>query len=160
MKKLKVYLDTSTISHLRQEDAPEKMQDTLEFWEILKTGKYQVYISEVVVGELSKCQEPKKTELFTLLSEVNYTEISVEGNEDIAALAIDIEKENLLPEKSVNDRLHIAAAMITGCHIIVSWNFNHMVNVKTINGVRMISLKNHLPPADIYTPTMLLERSE
>lgn len=29
MKKLKVYLDTSVISHLTQEDVPEKMADTI-----------------------------------------------------------------------------------------------------------------------------------
>jgi hypothetical protein len=29
MKKLKIYLDTSIISYLDQQDAPEKMADTL-----------------------------------------------------------------------------------------------------------------------------------
>jgi len=33
MKKLKIYIDTSVISHLDQHDAPEKMADTLAFWE-------------------------------------------------------------------------------------------------------------------------------
>ena len=32
MEKLKVYLDTSVISHLMQEDVPEKMADTLKLW--------------------------------------------------------------------------------------------------------------------------------
>ena len=36
MKKQKIYLDTSVISYLHQEDAPEKMRDTLKLWEILK----------------------------------------------------------------------------------------------------------------------------
>ncbi len=30
MRKLKVYLDTSVISYLDQNDAPERMKDTLE----------------------------------------------------------------------------------------------------------------------------------
>lgn len=34
MRKLKVYLDTSVISHLLQEDVPEKMSDTRQLWEI------------------------------------------------------------------------------------------------------------------------------
>lgn len=29
MRKLKVYLDTSVVSYLHQQDAPEKMKDTL-----------------------------------------------------------------------------------------------------------------------------------
>lgn len=33
MEKLKIYLDTSVISHLMQEDVPEKMADTLKLWD-------------------------------------------------------------------------------------------------------------------------------
>lgn len=32
MRKIKVYLDTSVISYLPQEDSPERMKDTLELW--------------------------------------------------------------------------------------------------------------------------------
>ena len=39
MIKLKIYLDTSVISHLQQEDVPEKMQETLELWEQFKERK-------------------------------------------------------------------------------------------------------------------------
>ena len=42
MEKLKVYLDTSVISHLMQEDVPEKMADTLKLWDMFKDGKYDV----------------------------------------------------------------------------------------------------------------------
>ena len=34
--KQRIYLDTSVMSHLFHEDAPEKMRDTLLFWEDLK----------------------------------------------------------------------------------------------------------------------------
>ncbi|WP_198514901.1 hypothetical protein [Hallerella succinigenes] len=33
-KKLKVYLDTSVISYLHQEDAPERMRDTQALWQM------------------------------------------------------------------------------------------------------------------------------
>ncbi len=52
MEKLKVYLDTSVISHLLQEDAPEKMADTLKLWEMFKDGKYDVYLSTVTLEEV------------------------------------------------------------------------------------------------------------
>ncbi len=35
MRKLKVYLDTSVISYLYQVDSPEKMEETLQFWEMI-----------------------------------------------------------------------------------------------------------------------------
>ena len=57
MRKLKVYLDTSVISHLLQEDVPEKMADTRQLWEMFKAGKYDVYLSTVTLRELQKCSE-------------------------------------------------------------------------------------------------------
>jgi len=158
MRKKKIYLDTSVISYLRQEDTPDRMAETLEFWEILKRGKYEVYISDVVDAELSRCAEPKRSELFTLLEDVWYTEITVDGNTEIEALEAEIEKLNILPPRSDNDRLHIAAAIFAGCHIIVSWNFKHLVTEQTIDGVRQVCIANHLKPIDIYAPTVLLER--
>lgn len=35
MRKLRVYLDTSVINHLEQEDVLEKMEQTRKVWEIL-----------------------------------------------------------------------------------------------------------------------------
>ena len=39
MRKLKVYLDTSVISHLLQEDVPEKMADTSGKWGMIMIAK-------------------------------------------------------------------------------------------------------------------------
>ena len=75
-----------------------------------------------------------------------------------AALAAEVEKLKIIPAKKVLDRLHIASAIYSGCNIIVSWNFEHMVNIKTIDGVRMVCHANNTAPVDIYTPAVLLER--
>jgi predicted nucleic acid-binding protein len=136
------------------------MTETLAFWDILKMGKYDVYISDAVVDELDNCPEPKRTELVALLEEITYTEIKTVGNDEIADIADQIAGERILPDKSVNDRFHIAAAIYTGCHIIVSWNFKHLVNIRTIDGVRVIAALSNLSAVDICSPTMLLEGSD
>jgi predicted nucleic acid-binding protein len=159
MRKKRIYLDTSVISYLRQEDVPVQMAETHELWKILEKGKYEVYISETVTAELMRCAEPKRSELFALLSDIQYTEIAIEGNADILAIAEEIDKLGILPPKAINDRRHIAAPIFSGCNIIVSWNFEHMVNVKTIDGVRMVCYANNTAPVDIYSPSVLLERS-
>jgi predicted nucleic acid-binding protein len=135
------------------------MAETLEFWEILKRGKYEVYISEVVIAEITRCAEPKRSELFALLEDIWYTEIRAEGNAEISTIAEEIKQLKILPSKSEDDRRHIAAAIFSGCNIIVSWNFKHMVNVQTIDGVRIVCLANNTAPVDIYPPAILLERS-
>ena len=159
MRKKRIYLDTSVVSYLQQEDAPKEMQETLEFWDILKAGKYDIYISSVVVDELSKCEEPKRTELLSFLNEIDYTDTAIEGNPEVEVLEAEIKELGILPLRSDNDRLHIAAAIHRECNIIVSWNFKHMVNVKTIDGVRVVCVANNVSPIDIYTPAVLLERS-
>jgi predicted nucleic acid-binding protein len=94
-----------------------------------------------------------------LLNEIEHTIIKIEDNNEIAELAIEIANKKILPMKSANDRVHIASAVLNGCNAIISWNFKHMVNVKTIDGVRVVCIMNNLPQVDIYSPTMLLERS-
>jgi len=155
----KIYLDTSVISALFDERTPERMDMTEKAWEQIK--KYDVYISDVVMAELMRCPEPKLSELLALLDEVRYTVIKVEGNAEVLALSAEIKKLNLIPPKSEDDRRHIAAALYSGCNIIVSWNFNHFVTEKTIDGVRQICFENHISPVvDIYSPTILLGRSD
>lgn len=41
MKKLKIYLDTSVVSHLKHEDTPDKMNDTVKLWRQFKNGLYE-----------------------------------------------------------------------------------------------------------------------
>jgi len=39
VKTLKIYLDTSVISHLQADDVPEKMAITHKFWNDVKAGE-------------------------------------------------------------------------------------------------------------------------
>lgn len=73
MKKPKLYLDTSVISHLYQPDAPEKMADTQRLWDDIKTGVYEVYMSNVTLREVFACKPEKLDILVKYLSDIEYT---------------------------------------------------------------------------------------
>ena len=60
MRKSKLYLDTSFISHLEAQDTPEKMKDTLLLWGDITNDKYEVYLSNVTLDELSECPEKEQ----------------------------------------------------------------------------------------------------
>lgn len=62
-RELKVYLDTSVISHLWQLDAPEKMKETLDLWERFKSGDFDVYLSQVTIEEANECSDEKRQKL-------------------------------------------------------------------------------------------------
>ena len=80
MKRLKVYLDTSVVSYLHQEDAPEKMQDTLSLWELFKQGVYEVYVSDIVFREIDRCSEEKLNILLDYLDQIEYHELETDSN--------------------------------------------------------------------------------
>jgi predicted nucleic acid-binding protein len=158
MRKLKIYLDTSVISHLFAEDTPEKMQDTLEFWEDIKSGKYEIYISEVVMTEILNCNEPRRSKMLSKIENIDCTVVSI--NTEIEMLANEIVSRGILSQKSIDDCFHIATAVISDCNIIVSWNFKHIVKRKTINGVREIAISKEYRILDIYSPPMLLDKED
>lgn len=155
MIKLKVYLDTSVISHLQQEDVPEKMQETLTLWEQFKERKdVEVVISDLVIREISRCSEPKLSFLLDKLSEINYTVVEV--SEEERQLADTYLQNGVLREKSLDDLTHIAIATLNHCRYIISWNFKHFVNPKTIKAVNAINLSLNLSQVDIFPPSMML----
>ena len=58
----KIYVDTSIVSYLSQEDSPERMASTIEFWnEIKRRDDFDIYLSDVTLAEISDCYEPKRT---------------------------------------------------------------------------------------------------
>lgn len=154
-KKLKVYLDTSVISYLMQLDAPDETKITLRLWEKFKTGIYDIYLSQVDFTEMDKCEEPKLSFLKSKLNEIDYEILEIKDSTQ--KLAKDIINMGILTNKSFDDCTHIAVALENECDIIVSWNFKHMVNIKTINGIRAITLLKNQKNINILNPLTLLE---
>lgn len=63
----------------------------------------------------------------------------------------------ILKRKSFEDCQHIAAAIISNCDIIISWNFKHIVNVNTIRGVKILTTMEGYKDLMIYPPSVLVE---
>lgn len=158
MRKLKVYLDTSVVSYLYQVDAPEKMQNTLDLWELFKNKVYEVYISDIVIREISGCNEEKLKVLLDYLDQIDYN--IIETDEDTVELAGKFIDFGILKQKSFDDCQHIAAAILAGCDIITSWNFKHIVNVKTVRGVKVITTLEGYKDLLIYPPSVLIESED
>ena len=156
MRKLKIYLDTSVISHLDHQDAPDKMRDTLALWEAIKAGEYDVFISSATERELEACTEPKRSILFGYLQQVTHGIVPLD--EQTLTIADKMVELGILTPKSIDDCQHIAAAIVCGCDAIVSWNLKHFVNNKIKQGVKTITFITGYPEILIYTPTILIRR--
>ena len=155
MRKLKIYLDTSVISHLQAPDTPDKMIETLALWEVLKTrSDTSIAVSELTLRELNKCQQPKLRFLLEKLNEFDYLLLDI--SEDDRDLANHYLESTVLTEKNIDDLTHIAIATLNDCRYILSWNFKHFVNPKTINAVCAINKMRNLPEINIVSPSMML----
>ena len=109
----------------------------------------------MTLNEIEKCPEPKRSVLLDYLRDIEYTKLMI--NEEIDALAQKIVEMGILTAKSFDDCLHIAAAVVNNCDCIASWNFKHIVNIKTIHGIRAVTNLENYKSIDIVSPTVLLE---
>jgi predicted nucleic acid-binding protein len=153
LNKTKIYLDTSVISHLQAPDTPEKMADTLRLWEDLKKGVYDVYVSNVTINEINECAEPKRSFMLDELKKIPLNVIQAETK--VEELSQEFVRLGILKEKSMDDCMHIATALLAKCDVIVSWNFKHIVNDKTIEGVKTISKTRGFDGIKVYCPSIL-----
>ena len=131
------------------------MRETQELWEQFKERQdIEVVISDLVIREISKCSEPKLSFLLGELARLDYTLVNV--TEDEKGLADIYLQNGVLREKSLDDLTYIAIATLNDCRYIVSWNFKHFVNPKTIKAVNATNLSLNLSQVDIYSPSMML----
>lgn len=158
MKKTKLYLDTSVPSFLFADDSPERREVTIQFWDILKLGLYDIVISEVLLTEISRSEIPSALELEDRLSELVVEIVSV--NEDIFSLAQKYIDEGIIPQKYQDDALHIALATYNEADAVISWNFKHMVKLKTIRGVNGINKMLGYKELEILTPQSWLQEDD
>ena len=158
MRKLKVYLDTSVISYLDQDDAPERMQETQALWRRFEQGEFEVYLSQVTLKEVGQCPEPKRSLLYDYLGKIAYT--SLKASEESTRLTQEIIDLAILKQKSFSDCQHIAIAVVNGCDLLLSWNFKHMVNIKTIRGVKAVTNLEGYKGIEIASPSVLLAHED
>ena len=138
MKKIKIYLETSAISNLYQLNKPKEMADMKALWELLKQGEYDVVISQTVIKELNDTKDDTKREmLFDYLDQIDLD--TAEISEEMLKIAQLVILQGILTENSYNDCEHVAYALITNCDCIVSYNFRHLVKIRTITGVQRLA---------------------
>ena len=125
---------------------------------MFKDGKSDVSLSTVTLREIEKCSEPKKTQFIDWLNEIQFTTLDI--TEDVTIVANKIIEMGILTRKSFDDCQHIGAAIVNECDCIISWNFKHIVNVKTVRGVKVITTLEGYKDLLIYPPSVLIESED
>lgn len=122
---------------------------------MFKNGVYEVCLSSLTMKEVSDCSEPKRSALRDYLKQIQYESYDI--TKDVLDVAHQLIAMGVLTNKSFDDCQHIGAAVVNNCDCIISWNFKHIVNIKTIRGVRAITNLEGYKPIEIWSPSVLLE---
>lgn len=139
MKKIKYYLDTTVFNFVFAEGDKEKKDITIKLFRDLPLIADGIYISDEVIREISRAPEPRKTQLEKLLRDTSPLLLDIDL--EVEELSDRYIKEGIIPERYRGDALHIAIAVVNGLDVIVSWNFEHIVKLKTrvmVNGINKL----------------------
>lgn len=152
MKKLKLYLDTSVLNFALTDKLELALQKktTVDLFNVIKKGEYEAFISDIVTAEIDRVSQDIAVRLRDVIKEIAPEELTLSNDaEELAGKYI---SEGIIPDKYENDALHIAIASVNSLDIIVSWNFEHIVKLKTKHGVMAINTLLGYKTVEIVSP--------
>lgn len=138
MKRPQLYLETSVWNFYFAEDAPEKRMATLMFFDKIKQGEYEIFISDVVIEEIGWAEKIKKQLLLEIIEKYLPNRLII--SEEVSSLAQKYLSEGILPQSKIEDAMHAAVATVFEMDALISWNLRHLANLKKmelINGINM-----------------------
>ena len=147
--KTAIYLDTSVINFLFADDAPERKQTTVDFFQnFIKPSVYRTFVSTVVLEELTNTRnEIKRAKLLAVVDDYPLLFASSTVSKEIIDLADLYVANGIIPLKKRADALHIAITVINQFDYLVSWNFQHLANANREQRVLALNReKNYLHP--------------
>jgi predicted nucleic acid-binding protein len=151
----KVYIETSVFNFVFADDSPDKRDDTLKLFEEIKAGKFEPYTSIHVTDELSAAEQPKRDNMLNLIKEYG---IEVMENSFAAEQLADMYVlEEIIPKKFIADAIHISLATVNELDVIVSWNFKHIVKMKTVRLTEAVNLRHGYKKIMIHSPTEVID---
>jgi predicted nucleic acid-binding protein len=150
-RKLKIYLDTSVPNAYFDERNQYRLDLTREFWS--KLPHYHVFVSDLVLKEISATGDPDlRKKLITIVDSFESLETD---QEEIRILAQEYVIRGIIPIKYIEDAIHLAVTTINDLDILLSWNFNHMVKLKTKREVNSTNILFGYHSIEIIEPAML-----
>lgn len=108
-----------------------------------------------MLEEIEKTPSPKREKMSEFVLKHRFKVLP--NSEEAEKLAYKYVNAGLIPEKYLNDAIHIALASVNKIEVLVSWNMEHIVKLKTIVGVNKINKEEGYNPILINTPEEVSE---
>ena len=147
---MRLYFDTSVLGALVDRDDERRLMITRGLFDIVVQGGHEAVISNVVQEELAQAPAGLHRRIVDQLGQVEF-ELVAEDRESTALFA-EYLAVRIVPARYRNDLRHVAVATVTRADALVSWNFRHLVNVRTRRAVHAVNLRLGHPLIEIVSP--------
>lgn len=145
MRPLRTYADTSIFGGAFDQ---EFRQHSVAFFEQVRSGLIRLVVSPVVEEEIIDAPREVRDFFDELAPFIDRAEIGVDAYDLQQAYL----RAEVVSEKWKSDALHVAVATVSGCRVIASWNFKHMVNFRRISLYNSVNLAQGYGAISIHTP--------
>lgn len=142
---MKVYADTSVFGGVFDQ---EFSGPSRQFFDEVDAARFILVTSAVVEAELN----PAPEKVLMLFAKYAQSANIVDVSEEALTLRSHYIKSGVVTETSLDDALHVAIATVSGCDLIVSWNFRHIVHFDKIPKYNAVNLLNGHGHIGIYSP--------
>ncbi len=149
MMGIRTYADTSVFGGVFDEEFEEPSR---AFFDLVRSGKFSLAVSDVSAAEIEGAPREVRDFFEALLPHMHVVAIdaAVQGLRDAYIAA------GVVGERSVDDAAHVAAAVVAGCELIVSWNFRHIVHFEKIRGYNEVGVRQGFNEVEIRSPREVL----
>lgn len=147
---MRVYADTSVFGGTH-DDLFEAGSNA--FFEQVRKGRFQLVVSELVEKELRGAPKAVRAVFAELLPDM---EVVQESAPALILQQAYLDARVVTPNWA-DDALHVALASVSECSVIVSWNFQHIVNLRRIPLYNAISMIHGYRSIEIRSPMEILE---
>jgi len=156
--KRKVYVETTVISYLASRLSRDliiaaNQQITQEWW-ALRRNDFDLFVSQLVISEASAGDNEAGQRRMEILTAIPLLAL----NEEAVQLAETLINKKTIPEKAVEDALHIAVAAANGMDYLITWNFKHIANATMRGQIEYICRLSGYEPPIICSPQELMEK--
>ena len=150
MKK-SIYLETSVVGAYLDNGEPFRRGLTIRWWEH-ELADYEPHVSPVVVRELERMDEPRRSAYLKLIKDLPRFEISDEAT----ILADGYVSRGIFHRKYIANALHVAVASVNKADMLVTWDFGYIANVHRQSRIQLFNTVAGFFVPMIVTPEFLV----
>jgi hypothetical protein len=154
--KRKVYIETSVASYLTARTSQDLVvaahqKLTTEWWANHR-WRFDIYVSDIVLREAARGDESAAAKRLPELEGIDVLALN-DGARELARIFVE---RKLIPERAVEDALHVAVATSQGMHFLLTWNWRQIANAEIVERLEAACLELGYRLPVLCTPEQLM----